>query len=74
MNTAKLMMIARKHIGKGYMVDSAKLCLQDAESHLVNDMSENLVQYRALKSIAYSVGTCHSDYIKAKQLANLVTA
>lgn len=74
MNTLKIVMLAKKHLGKGYMVDSAELCMKDVDSHIANDMPEELIVYRALKSLAYSVGTCHSDYIKAKQLSESVTA
>jgi hypothetical protein len=56
--------LARKHIGSGSMVSSARLCLADAVA-LFDAGKLTLAKERALKSIAYSVGICHPDYERA---------
>ena len=64
MTTDKVMALARKHIGKGNMESSARLCLANA----VYLQERGLLDYarkRALSSLAYSVGVLHPDYIKA---------
>lgn len=63
MNTDKVIILARKHLG-GTMESSARLCLSDA-IELVNAGDLAGAKVRALKSLAYSVGILHADYIKA---------
>jgi hypothetical protein len=53
--------LARRHLGKGAMESSARLCLADAVSLFDADKYE-LAKARALKSLAYSVGVFHEDY------------
>ena len=66
MNTQKAITLARKHLGQGQMESSARLCLADAIA--LNDEG-NLcaAQSRALRSLAYSVGIFHPDYIAVEQ-------
>jgi hypothetical protein len=56
--------LARKHLGKGSMESSARLCLADAIALHDKGMLD-YAQARALKSLAYSVGICHADYRRA---------
>lgn len=63
MNTDKIIILARKHIGKGKMVSSAELCLSDAID-LYDSGNFPHAKQRALKSLAYSVGVFHQDYKK----------
>ena len=63
----EILEIARRHVGKGVMVSSAKLCLADAEKLLAaGDVVH--AKDRALKAIAYSVGMMHRDYIAAARI------
>jgi hypothetical protein len=64
MQTAKVMALARKHIGKGTMESSARLCLSDA-NHLFDRGLIDYAKKRALDSLKYSVGILHQDYKKA---------
>jgi len=64
MNTHKIIIIARKHLGKGEMVSSAEVCLSDA-INLYDSGELDVAKTRALKSIAYSVGVFHQDYKRA---------
>jgi hypothetical protein len=57
--------IAKSHIGKGDMVSSAQLCCDDAYA-LFMEQKFDQAKERALKSIAYSVGIFHEDYILLK--------
>ena len=57
--------VAEKHIGKGNMVSSARLCLNDALESLWTGKREYAAA-RALKSICYSVGAFHPDYQSTK--------
>lgn len=62
--------LARKHIGKGDMASSARLCLEDAIR--LNDAGMLIAaELRALKSLGYSVGIFHPDYDKAKKITML---
>ena len=61
MTSLEIINIARGHIGKGSMVSSAQLCLDDAVA-LYNEGKEGDAIIRARKSIAYSVGILHPDY------------
>jgi hypothetical protein len=64
MTTDKTMALARKHLGKGNMESSARVCLADA-IHLQERGLLDYARKRALSSLAYSVGVFHTDYIKA---------
>lgn len=73
MTFEEMKMIATHHyngIAVHQMVSSARLCLDDADSlKLVG--KEKDAKKRLLKSLAYSVGILHPDYIMiAKQLEN----
>jgi hypothetical protein len=64
MQTEKIMALARKHIGKGMMESSARVCLSDA-NHLFDRGLIDYAKKRALDSLKYSVGILHKDYKKA---------
>jgi hypothetical protein len=64
MQTDKVMALARKHIGKGMMESSARLCLSDA-NHLFDRGLLDYAKKRALESLKYSIGILHKDYQKA---------
>ena len=58
--------LARLHLEKNKeMHSSARLCLDDAVI-LANNGNYESARIRALKSIAYSVGYFHTDYIDNK--------
>ena len=57
----KLFQAARKHLGKGTMESSARLCMEDAVNSRTRGDLEN-ARYWAMRSIAYSVGIFHNDY------------
>lgn len=56
--------LARKHLGKGTMESSARLCLEDAV-RLYDEGAYFDSRLRALKSLQYSVGCFHPDYRRA---------
>lgn len=65
MNTDKVIILARKHVGNGAaMESSARLCLADAVS-LQAEGQLDYAKARAIKSLAYSVGVFHADYKRA---------
>jgi len=64
MQTDKVIALARKHIGKGTMESSARVCLSDA-NHLFDRGLIDYAKKRALDSLKYSVGIFHKDYQKA---------
>jgi hypothetical protein len=64
MTTNKVMALARKHLGKGTMESSARVCLSDA-NHLFDRGLIDNAKKRALDSLRFSVGIFHQDYIKA---------
>ena len=64
MNANAIIAIAQQHIGKGEMISSAELCLDDARRALKIGAFESAKSH-GLKSIAYSVGKFHPDYILA---------
>lgn len=64
MQTDKIIALARKHIGKGTMESSARVCLSDA-NHLFDRGLIDYAKKRALDSLKYSVGILHQDYKKA---------
>lgn len=62
--------LARKHVGNGAkMESSARLCLEDAVRHRDEGNLRQSEQH-ALKSLAYSVGLFHADYVKAWKQVN----
>jgi hypothetical protein len=64
MTTDKVMALARKHLGKGLMDASARVCLADA-NHLYDRGFLDYAKKRALESLKYSIGILHKDYQKA---------
>ena len=64
MKIEKVIAIARKHLGKGEMESSARLCFERAIS-LYEEKWFFYAHILAVKSIAYSVGKLHPDYKKA---------
>jgi hypothetical protein len=66
MTINNILNIARKHLGKGEMKSSARLCLAEAIS-LLDNGEYDLAKEWALKSIAYSVGMFHADYVRASK-------
>lgn len=64
MNVDQVIILARKHLGKGTMESSARLCLSDA-LELLEKGERGHALLRALKSLQYSVGMFHADYERA---------
>lgn len=64
MTLETLIALARKHIGSGTMESSARLCLDDAVA-LKESGDLFPAWYRALRSLDYSVGVFHPDYVRA---------
>lgn len=64
MSITEILSLARKHLGAGSMESSARLCLADAV-RLADDGDIVEARRRAAKSIAYSVGIFHADYVAA---------
>ena len=65
MNTEQAIVIARKHIGNGALMDSsARLCLSDAIEMMEKGKLENAKKW-AIRSLSYSVGVFHPDYQRA---------
>lgn len=62
--------LARKHVGNGAaMESSARLCLTEAvRHHDEGDLKQ--AEQHALKSLAYSVGLFHADYVKAWRMVH----
>jgi hypothetical protein len=67
LTTSKILAIARKHVGNGAaMESSARLCLSDAV-RAENDGELGTACACALRSLAYSVGKFHPDYIRVSK-------
>lgn len=66
MNVDKIIRLARKHRDKGIMASSARSCLADAIGQYDKGEFKSAKMW-ALKSLAYSVGMAHEDYIKASK-------
>jgi hypothetical protein len=63
---SRIIKVAEDNLGKGNMIDSAALCLDDARSLLTaGDLT--YARQRALKSLAYSVGILAPVYLDACQ-------
>lgn len=61
LTVSEILSLARKHIGSGSMVSSARLCLSDAVS-LADKGELGYARIRAVDSLKYSVGIFHADY------------
>jgi hypothetical protein len=58
----KAIILARKHIGNGALMDSsARVCLNDALRAVERDDYRAAYMW-AVKSLGYSVGIFHADY------------
>ena len=64
MQTSNVIRIARKHLGKGVMESSARICMADAIQQF-DAGNFDAAKMWALKSIKYCVGVFHDDYKKA---------
>jgi hypothetical protein len=64
LNANTTIVLARKHIGEAEMGSSARLCLADA-IRLFDEGDHEAAQARALRSLQFSVGMFHPDFIKA---------
>ena len=59
--------LARKHIGNGAVMDSsARACLTDAIEQF-DAGNYDFAKMWALKSLEYSVGIFHADYVRASK-------
>lgn len=66
MNSYDVIQLARKHAANGSaMQSSAQLCLKDAEALQHKNQCAS-ARNRAVKSLEYSVGIFHPDYIAAR--------
>ena len=64
MNTDKAIILARKHISNGAVMESsARACLADAIEQY-NAGNYDSARMWAIKSLEYSVGIFHADYVK----------
>lgn len=63
MTVNEVITIARKHVKKGKMKSSANLCLQDAEKLYASGDYDH-ARARAIRSLEYSVGNMHKDYLR----------
>lgn len=59
-----MLALAKKHQNEGDMASSAQLCIQDAERAYKARAFESAKKW-ALRSLFYSVGVFHLDYIAA---------
>lgn len=68
MDVFEVMELAADNVEKAQMLSSAMLCLDDA-IRISTAPGGNLVEAkaRALKSLAYSIGVLHPDYIRASE-------
>ena len=65
MQANKAIILARKHIGNGAVMDSsARACLADAIAQYDAGNYDSALMW-ATESLAYSVGVFHADYRKA---------
>ena len=65
MNFQNMLKLAEKHKDEGEMVSSAQLCIKNAKASYKTGAFES-AKHWALKSLSYSVGVFHQDYIAAK--------
>ena len=74
MNTDKILILARKHVGNGGDMDSsARFCLTEA-ARAVDEGRLNAARMWAIKSLAYSVGIFHPDHKRASAVAQRTEA
>jgi hypothetical protein len=66
MDMMKLIAVAEKHVTSGPMPSSAKLALDEAKALVAEGQCE-FARRRALRSLAYSVGIFHPDYLDASR-------
>jgi hypothetical protein len=64
MTVLQILALARKHLGAGSMESSARLCLADAVA-LADAGDLGAAKSRALRSLQFSVGMFHADFIRA---------
>jgi hypothetical protein len=65
MTANQVIVLARRHVNNGAeMESSARLCLADA-IRLFDDGDHEAARARALRSLSFSVGIFHADFIKA---------
>lgn len=70
MTTNQAIIIARKHIGHAIQESSARLCLADAvRLHDAGNLDAAMMW--AARSLAYSVGIGHPDYVRVAGKENL---
>ncbi len=66
MKVEKIIQMARKYRDHGDMSSSARSCLADA-INLFDKGEFEAAKKRALKSLQYSIGGFHRDYIRASK-------
>ena len=66
MTTKKAIGLARRHRNEGTFSLSARLCLSDALDFFDNGDYPAATR-RALKSLCFSVGILHADYLKVER-------
>ena len=67
MDTNKALILARKHIGNGAVMEtSARACLADAVEQYDAGNYDSAKMW-ALKSLEYSGGIFHADYMRASK-------
>jgi hypothetical protein len=65
LNTSQVIVMARKHVADSKVHESsARVCLSDAIM-LHNDGNYQQARARAIRSLEYSVGAFHSDYLES---------
>lgn len=64
MQITDLLQLAAVHVHEGSMATSAALCLEDARDEY-EDGRFRSARRMALKSLAFSVGVFHPDYVRA---------
>lgn len=62
--------LAKQHVAEGEMSSSAQLCLDDAMRCWKAGAHESAKRW-ARKSLSYSVGICHPDYIATNDTSNI---
>lgn len=64
MDVTQIIELARTHLDEAPMRLSAAVCLSDAEEFHKHGAFEH-AKRRALRSLAYSIGISHPDYLEA---------
>ena len=66
MQTEKVLILARKHLGNNAVMESsARFCMAEAVARM-NEDKPDLARSWAIRSLEYSVGIFHADYRSAK--------